>query len=132
MGKKSTPGKRLRVRFGLMTLGSSTINILVIAPFLVRLLDWDAAQWGVFWYIVSAWIVLLAAAAQLMQRAVRVLARFLDRWRRGLVRPPSWVLHGCLACLALVGVATGAGLAVAGGLVGRRRRPPGGGAVVGR
>jgi methyl-accepting chemotaxis protein len=83
MGKNATPGKRLQVRFGLMTLGSSTINILVIAPFLVRLLDWDDAQWGVFWFVVAGWIVLLAAAAQLMQRAVRELARFLDREAAG-------------------------------------------------
>ena len=44
-------------------------------------------------------------------------ARFLDRWRRGLVAVPAWLLHGSLACLALVGAGVAAGTLVAGGVV---------------
>jgi 4-amino-4-deoxy-L-arabinose transferase-like glycosyltransferase len=62
--------------------------------------------------------------------AVAVLtAAFLDRWRRGEVEPPSWALSVSLASLALVGVATAAGLLLAGGVVEvpwvRVRRYPG-------
>src|SRR5262249_44798905 len=42
-------------------------------------------------------------------------AAFLDRWRRGTVQPPPWVLKFSLACLALVGLATAAGLLLASG-----------------
>jgi methyl-accepting chemotaxis protein len=71
------------MRFALLTLVSSALNIVVIAPFLIRLLDWDDGQWRLFWVIVAVWIVLLAAIAQLMQRAVRELGRFLDREAAG-------------------------------------------------
>ena len=45
-------------------------------------------------------------------------ADLLDRWRRGAVRLPGWVLACSLGSLAFVGVVVGAGLAVAGGLTG--------------
>jgi 4-amino-4-deoxy-L-arabinose transferase-like glycosyltransferase len=41
-------------------------------------------------------------------------ARWLERWRRGEVQPRAWALTAGLACFALVGVATGVGLAAAG------------------
>ena len=41
--------------------------------------------------------------------------RFLDRWRRGEVQPPAWLLSVSLACLALIGVGAALGLSVAGG-----------------
>jgi 4-amino-4-deoxy-L-arabinose transferase-like glycosyltransferase len=44
-------------------------------------------------------------------------ARFLERWRQGVVRPPAAAVHGGLACLLLLGVATGLGLLVAGGAI---------------
>jgi 4-amino-4-deoxy-L-arabinose transferase-like glycosyltransferase len=44
-------------------------------------------------------------------------AYFLDGWRRGLLQAPPWVLKLSLASLALVGVAIGLGLVVAGGLI---------------
>jgi 4-amino-4-deoxy-L-arabinose transferase-like glycosyltransferase len=44
-------------------------------------------------------------------------ARFLDRWRRGLVEAPAWFLPGSLLCLAAVGLVVTAGALAAGGLV---------------
>ncbi len=44
-------------------------------------------------------------------------ARYLDRWRRGAVTPPAWMTRGSLACLALTGVGTAAGLLIASGAV---------------
>jgi 4-amino-4-deoxy-L-arabinose transferase-like glycosyltransferase len=41
--------------------------------------------------------------------------RFLDRWRRGEVNPPAWILRTGLACLALVGVGAVLALSIAGG-----------------
>ena len=78
-----TAGKRLQLRFGLLTLVSSSINICLIAPFLMRLLDWQAAQWKLFGIVTAGWIVLLAGIAQAMQRATRELARWLDREAAG-------------------------------------------------
>jgi 4-amino-4-deoxy-L-arabinose transferase-like glycosyltransferase len=49
--------------------------------------------------------------------AAVLLARSLDRWRRGLWQPSRGLLLASLACLALVGVGLVGGLAVAGGLV---------------
>jgi 4-amino-4-deoxy-L-arabinose transferase-like glycosyltransferase len=42
-------------------------------------------------------------------------ARFLERWRRGLLQPPTWAWQLCLACLVLIGVGTAACLLLAGG-----------------
>jgi 4-amino-4-deoxy-L-arabinose transferase-like glycosyltransferase len=44
-------------------------------------------------------------------------ARFLDRWRRGIVQPPVWTVHLGPACLALVGVVTILVLLAAGGVL---------------
>jgi methyl-accepting chemotaxis protein len=77
------PGRNLQIRFALVTLGSSAINIAVISPFLVRLLDWDAGEWKMFAAVVSGWILVLAAVAQAMQRPVRALASWLDREAAG-------------------------------------------------
>jgi 4-amino-4-deoxy-L-arabinose transferase-like glycosyltransferase len=55
-------------------------------------------------------------------------ARFLHRWRGGLVSSPGWVLKAGLVALALVGVGLAAGLLLAGGVVEApfvRRRLPG-------
>src|SRR5207248_3108016 len=56
------------------------------------------------------------------------LAWFLDRWRRGLEQPPAWAVRASLTSLALMGLAAGLGLLVAGGSVaipylGGRRLP---------
>lgn len=74
-----TPGKRLQLRFALLTLVSSTINIIVIAPFLVRLLDWQTAEWKTFGIVIAGWIVVLTLISQRMQTAVRALSNWLDR-----------------------------------------------------
>ena len=87
MGRNQTPGVRLQVRMAILTFVSSAINILVIAPFLLRLLDWDTAQWRTFWVVVSFWIVVLAGVSQLMQKAVKDLARWLDREAAGIATP---------------------------------------------
>jgi 4-amino-4-deoxy-L-arabinose transferase-like glycosyltransferase len=47
-----------------------------------------------------------------------LLARFLDSWRCGLIRPPTWVIHTTLACFGLAGLALGVGLLMAGGQLG--------------
>ncbi len=80
-----TPGQRLQLRFGLLTLASSSINICVIAPFLMRLLDWRAAEWKTFAVVTACWILLLTGIAQAMQRATRDLARWLDLEAAGRV-----------------------------------------------
>ena len=46
-----------------------------------------------------------------------LVARFLDRWRRGEWQPPVWALHGTFGLLALIGVGIGVGVLVAGGAV---------------
>jgi 4-amino-4-deoxy-L-arabinose transferase-like glycosyltransferase len=46
-----------------------------------------------------------------------LVARFLDRWRRGEWQPPAWAVHGSLGVLALIGVGVGVGLLVAGGAI---------------
>jgi hypothetical protein len=72
-------GRRFQLRMATLTLVSSSINILVIAPFLMRMLDWSPPQWHRFWPIVGVWIVILSGIAQLMQRAVKGLAGWLDK-----------------------------------------------------
>ncbi len=44
-------------------------------------------------------------------------ADFLDRWRRGVVQPPAWLLAVSLTCLALLGLGVGFGLLAAGGSI---------------
>ncbi len=44
-------------------------------------------------------------------------ARFLDRWRRGEVRPPAWLVASNLACMAMIGVGVAVGLLAAGGVL---------------
>ncbi|MCI0459096.1 MAG: glycosyltransferase family 39 protein [Gemmataceae bacterium] len=46
-----------------------------------------------------------------------LIARFLDRWRRGAVALPAGLMSACLVCLGLVGVLTGLGLLLAGGAI---------------
>jgi methyl-accepting chemotaxis protein len=78
-----TPGQRLQLRFGLLLLVSSSINICIIAPFLMRLLDWHAAEWKIFAIVTPCWLLLLAGIAQAMQRAMPDLANWLDREAAG-------------------------------------------------
>jgi methyl-accepting chemotaxis protein len=74
-----SPGKRLQIRFGLLTLVSSAVNIAVIAPFLVRLLDWQSEEWRTFGVVIVCWIAVLTIISQTMQAAVRSLSTWLDR-----------------------------------------------------
>jgi len=46
-----------------------------------------------------------------------LIARYLDRWRRGELTIPAWVQWAGLSVLALIGVGATAGLLVAGGVV---------------
>ncbi len=46
-----------------------------------------------------------------------VVARFLDRWRRGECQPPAWALHSSFGLLALIGLGVAAGLLVGGGAI---------------
>ena len=78
-----TPGKRLQLRLLTLTLISSAINIAVIAPFLMRLLDWHAAEWKTFAVVVVCWIVVLSVISQRMQKAVRAISDWLDRDAEG-------------------------------------------------
>jgi 4-amino-4-deoxy-L-arabinose transferase-like glycosyltransferase len=43
-----------------------------------------------------------------------LVARLVDRWRRGLVEVPAWYRTACLASLVLIGVGFGVGFAIAG------------------
>jgi 4-amino-4-deoxy-L-arabinose transferase-like glycosyltransferase len=49
--------------------------------------------------------------------AALLTARSLDRWRRGLVRPPAWTVVGGVACLGLIGVGVALGTLAASGVV---------------
>src|SRR5262249_25174951 len=61
--------------------------------------------------------------------AAALTAVLLDRWRRGEVRLPAWVMRTSLVCLALLGGGGGVGLMVAGGV--SRGPVPGGGVLPG-
>jgi 4-amino-4-deoxy-L-arabinose transferase-like glycosyltransferase len=56
--------------------------------------------------------------------AAVLTACLLDRWRRGEVALPAWVMRTSLACLALLGAGVGVGLLVVSGVV-RGPVPPG-------
>jgi hypothetical protein len=47
-----------------------------------------------------------------------LMGHFLDRWRRGAVTPPAWVMRASLASLLLVGILTTLGLLLASGAFG--------------
>jgi 4-amino-4-deoxy-L-arabinose transferase-like glycosyltransferase len=76
------------------------------------------------WCWVGAYFLFFTASATKLPNYILPLcaplavltASFLERWRRGEIRPRSAVLAGCLAGLAVIGVAASFGLAVAGGL----------------
>jgi 4-amino-4-deoxy-L-arabinose transferase-like glycosyltransferase len=51
-------------------------------------------------------------------------ARFLDRWRQGIVQPPGWAVAISLACLALLGLGTSFGVLAASGAVALSKVPP--------
>lgn len=90
------------------------------------LLIWSAV-WFVFFSIsrtkLPSYILPLYPAVALLT------ADFLERWRRGAVEPPRWVMPAGLAALGFVGVGITAGLLVAGGVmdvaVRRSHRLPG-------
>src|SRR5262249_34583960 len=51
-------------------------------------------------------------------------ASCLDRWRRGLIQPPAWLMASGLIVFALVGVFTGLGMLAAGGILPLQLRAP--------
>jgi len=75
---KGSPGRRMMLRWNLLTLLSGVVNVGVIAVFLSRILDWEPVVWQRFFVVVGGWILVLAGLAQWMQRAVRALVRWLD------------------------------------------------------
>jgi 4-amino-4-deoxy-L-arabinose transferase-like glycosyltransferase len=46
-----------------------------------------------------------------------MIARFLDRWRRGTIQRPAWALHASLGCLVLLGIGTSLALLLEGGVI---------------
>ncbi|MCL4684525.1 methyl-accepting chemotaxis protein [Myxococcota bacterium] len=75
---KGSPGRRMFLRWNLLTLLSGVINVSVIAIFLSRLLDWGPALWQRFFVVVAVWIVALVVASQMFQQAIRILVHWLD------------------------------------------------------
>ena len=77
------------------------------------------------WCWVAAYLVFFTFAGTklpnyvlpLYAPAALLVARFLERWRRGAVEPNRRLLHAGLAGFALVGVVVAAGLLVAGGVL---------------
>jgi 4-amino-4-deoxy-L-arabinose transferase-like glycosyltransferase len=49
--------------------------------------------------------------------AALLLARFLERWRRGQVQPAAWTVQVSVVCLGLIGMGVAGGLLLAGGVV---------------
>jgi 4-amino-4-deoxy-L-arabinose transferase-like glycosyltransferase len=85
--------------------------------------DRPAFQFLVCWFAVCFVFFSLASTKlpnyilPLYPATAVLTACLLDRWRRGEVRLPAWVMRTSLVCLALLGVAVGVGLLVAGGVV---------------
>jgi 4-amino-4-deoxy-L-arabinose transferase-like glycosyltransferase len=77
------------------------------------------------WCWVAVYLVLFSAAATKLPNYILpvyppcalLVARFLDRWRRGALQVPRWLQPTSAALLVLVGAGTVAGLLVAGGAV---------------
>jgi 4-amino-4-deoxy-L-arabinose transferase-like glycosyltransferase len=94
--------------------------------------DRPAVQFLTCWFVVY-FLFFSASATKLpnyilpLYPAVALLTGwFLDRWRRGEVRPPDWVVSVGLAILALVGVGAATGLLILGSapaVAGLRRFP---------
>jgi hypothetical protein len=86
-----------------------------------------AYRFLVCWFL--AYLIFFSAAATKLPNYVLPLypalamltARFLDTWRRGLIRLPRWVMPTAFAALGIIGVVTVVGLLVAGGTFGVER-----------
>lgn len=84
-----------------------------------------ARPYRFLWCWVMVYLIFFSASATKLPNYILpiylpvslIMARFLDRWRRGSLMAPAWILNVCLACLALVGVGVAAGLLLAGGVV---------------
>ena len=85
--------------------------------------DRPAFQFLICW--IAVYFLFFSAAATKLPNyilplypAVALLtARFLDRWRRGDVRPPAWLIASNLACLALIAVGVAAACLAVGGVL---------------
>src|SRR5262249_8909402 len=83
------------------------------------------AAYRFLWCWVAVYFVCFSVAATKLPNYVLpvyaplalLTARFLDRWRRGAVRPPAWAFNLSLGLVALAGVLAGVGLLLAGGLL---------------
>lgn len=75
-----------------------------------------ASWFAVYFFFFSAASTKLPNYVLPLYPAVAVLTGcFLDRWRRGELVLPAWVMRVSVACLALMGVGVGVGLLAAGG-----------------
>lgn len=81
----------------------------------------DAYRFLLCWFL--AYLVFFSIAATKLPNYILPLypalailtAQFLQQWRRGEIRPASWVMPAGIMALALTGASVGIGLAVAGG-----------------
>jgi 4-amino-4-deoxy-L-arabinose transferase-like glycosyltransferase len=77
------------------------------------------------WCWISVYVVFFSLSATKLPNyvlpiyppAALLTGRFLERWRRGTVHVPQWLLHVVLGCLVLTGVGTGIGLMIASGIM---------------
>src|SRR5262249_38158601 len=93
------------------------------------------AAYRFLWCWVAVYLLFFSASATKLPNYVLpvypplavLTARFLDRWRRGMIAPPGWVMHASLVCLVLIGVSVALGLMLASGAIEApfRRKLPG-------
>ncbi|TMQ31914.1 MAG: glycosyltransferase family 39 protein [Planctomycetota bacterium] len=77
------------------------------------------------WCWIAVYLVFFSVAATKLPNYVLPIyaplailtARFLERWRRGMLKPPHWALHASLVALAFIGLGASLGLLAAGGAI---------------
>jgi 4-amino-4-deoxy-L-arabinose transferase-like glycosyltransferase len=85
------------------------------------------ARYRFLWCWIAVYLVFFSLSATKLPNyvlpiyppAALLTARFLDRWRRGAVEVPSWLVQAALSCLLLTGLGIALGLMLAGGFVDR-------------
>src|SRR5262249_17800483 len=87
--------------------------------------DDPASSYRFLWCWIAVYLLFYSVAATklpgytlpLYAPVALLTARSLDRWRRGAIQPPAWMMHLSLACLVLIGLATASGLVLVSGAV---------------